>query len=93
MCCRYFLGHVTCQNLPCQGLCKVHWLQAIVFHCLHCFTLFTRTTKEDVEDASGGEGEQERWFGEKGRHESGEMESEVNPATSIYADKPGSKLD
>ena len=34
-----------------------------------------RTTKEDVEDTSG-EGEQERWFGEKGRHESSEMESE-----------------
>ena len=33
-----------------------------------------RTTKEEVEDASG-EGEQERWFGEKGRHESSEMES------------------
>ena len=33
-----------------------------------------RTTKKDVEDASG-EGEQERWFGEKGRHESSEMES------------------
>ena len=33
-----------------------------------------RTTKEDVEDASG-EGEQARWFGEKGRHESSEMES------------------
>ena len=33
-----------------------------------------RTTKEDVEDASG-EGEQERWFGGKGRHESSEMES------------------
>ena len=29
--------------------------------------------KKDVEDASG-EGEQERWFGEKGRHESSEME-------------------
>ena len=29
---------------------------------------------EDVEDASG-EGEQEHWFGEKGRHESTEMES------------------
>ena len=26
-------------------------------------------TKEGVEDA-GGEGEQEHWFGEKGRHES-----------------------
>ena len=33
-----------------------------------------RTTKEDMEDASG-EGEQERWFGEKGCHESSEMES------------------
>ena len=33
-----------------------------------------RMTKEDVEDASG-EGEQERWFGEKGRHESSKMES------------------
>ena len=31
-------------------------------------------TKEDVEDASG-EGEQERWFGEKGHHESSKMES------------------
>ena len=20
MCCRYFLGHVACRNLPCQGL-------------------------------------------------------------------------
>ena len=30
-------------------------------------------TKEDVEDASG-EGEQERWFGEKGCHESSKME-------------------
>ena len=27
-----------------------------------------------MKDASG-EGEQERWFGEKGRHESSEMES------------------
>ena len=33
-----------------------------------------RTTKEDVEDASG-EGEQMCWFGEKGCHESSEMES------------------
>ena len=33
-----------------------------------------RTTKEDMEDASG-EGEQEEWFGEKGRHESSEMEN------------------
>ena len=32
-------------------------------------------TKEDVEDASG-EGEQEPWFGEKGCHESSEMENE-----------------
>ena len=31
-------------------------------------------TKEDVEDSSG-EGEQEPWFGEKGRHESCKMES------------------
>ena len=59
------------------------------------------TTKEDVEDASG-EGEQECWFREGGCHESSEMESGsgkdcwqsgVNPATSIYRDKPGSKLD
>ena len=33
-------------------------------------------TKEDVKDTSG-EGEQERWFEEKGRHESSEMESGV----------------
>ena len=33
-----------------------------------------RTTKEDVEDAIG-EGEQQRWFGEKGSHELSEMES------------------
>ena len=33
-----------------------------------------RTTKEDMEDASG-EGEHERWFGEKGHHESNKMES------------------
>ena len=31
-------------------------------------------TKGDVEDASG-EGEEERWFGEKGRDESSEMEN------------------
>ena len=31
-------------------------------------------TKEDMEDASG-EGEQERWFGEKGCHELNMMES------------------
>ena len=57
-------------------------------------------TKEDMEDASA-EGEQQCWFGEKGRHESREMESGswkdccqsgVNPATPIYGDKPGSKL-
>ena len=33
-----------------------------------------RTTKEDVEGASG-EREQECWFGEKGCHQSNEMES------------------
>ena len=33
-----------------------------------------RTTKEHVEDESG-EGKQKCWFGEKGRHESSEMES------------------
>mgnify|MGYP001795197744 CR=1 FL=1 len=58
-------------------------------------------TKEDVEDASG-EGEQECWFGEGGCLESSEMESGswrdccqsgVNPATPIYGDKPGSKLE
>ena len=31
-------------------------------------------TKEDMEDASG-EGEQERWRGEKGHYESSEMEN------------------
>ena len=31
-------------------------------------------TKKDVEDASA-EGEQEHWFGEKGRHESSEIEN------------------
>ena len=31
-------------------------------------------TKEDVKDANG-EGEQECWFGERGCHESSEMES------------------
>ena len=30
--------------------------------------------QEDVEDVSG-KGEQKRWFGEKGRHESSEMEN------------------
>ena len=33
-----------------------------------------RTTKEDMEDGSG-EGEQGHWFGEKGCHESSEMEN------------------
>ena len=33
----------------------------------------SQATKEDIEDASG-EGEQERWFGEKGHHKSSEME-------------------
>ena len=56
-----------------------------------------RMNKEDVEDASG-EGEQEYWFGEKGCHESSEMESGswrdysesgVNMATPNYGDKPG----
>ena len=32
-----------------------------------------RMTKEDVEDTSG-EGDEECWFGEKGCHESSEME-------------------
>ena len=59
-----------------------------------------RTTKKDVEDASGGE--QECWFGEKGCHESSETESGswtdccqsgINPASPIYEDKPGSKLE
>ena len=57
-----------------------------------------------VEKMSGdasGEGEQECWFGEKGCHESSEMESGswrdcyqsgVNLAIPIYWDKPGSKL-
>ena len=61
-------------------------------------TTHQRTTKKDVEDASG-EREQECWFGEKGCHESSEIESGswrdcwesgVNPATPIYRDKPGS---
>ena len=59
-----------------------------------------RTTKEDVEDANVKGGRQ-YWFGE-GCLESSEMESGrrrdccqsgVNPATPIYEDKPGSKLD
>ena len=49
-----------------------------------------------------GEGEQEYWFEEGGCIESREMESgswkdccqsEVNPATPVYGDKPGSKLE
>ena len=58
-----------------------------------------RTTKEDVEDASG-EGEQECWFGEGRYLNSSKVESGrdcrsggVNPATLIYSDQPGSKLD
>ena len=58
-------------------------------------------TKEDVENASG-EGEQQCCFKEGGCIESSEMESEslrdccqsgVNPATPVYRDKPGSKLE
>ena len=57
-------------------------------------------TKEDVEDASG-EGERERGLGEKkdvmnrARWRVGlkEIAAGVNPATLIYGDKPGSKLD
>ena len=54
-----------------------------------------------MKDGSG-EGEQERWFGKGGCHESSELESEswrdccysgVNSATPVYGDKPGSKLD
>ena len=57
--------------------------------------------EEDMEDASG-EGEPECWFGEKGCHESSEMDSGswtdccqkgVNPTTPVYYDKPRSKLD
>ena len=58
-------------------------------------------TKEDVEDASG-EGEQKCWIGEKGCHESSEVESgrirevaakvEYIRPPPIYGDKPGSKL-
>ena len=57
--------------------------------------------KEYMEDESG-EGEQEGWFGERRCLESSEMESAswrdcyqsgVNPATPVYGDKPGSKLD
>ena len=56
---------------------------------------------EDVEEASG-EGEQQCWFEEGGCLESSEMEcgswrdccqSGINPATPIYEDKPGSKVD
>ena len=59
--------------------------------------------KEDVEEASGDlEGKQECGFGEGGCLESSEMESGswrdchysgANPATPVYRDKPGSKLD
>ena len=44
------------------------------FTCLKRKQEEARTTKEDMEDASG-EGEQERWFGEGGRHESSEVEN------------------
>ena len=40
-----------------------------------------RTTKENVEDASA-EGKQECLFGEKGCHESSEMESGVGEITA-----------
>ena len=49
-------------------------------------------TKEDVEEASG-EGEQECWFGEKGSHESSEMESGSWRDCCLTQDKPRSKLD
>ena len=58
-------------------------------------------TNEDVEDASG-EGEQECWFAEGECLEQSEMksgswrdccQSGVNPATPVYGDKPGLKLD
>ena len=58
-------------------------------------------TEEDMENASG-EGELECWFEEGGCIESSEMESGswrdccqsgVNPATPVYQDKPGSKLE
>ena len=57
-------------------------------------------TKEGVENTSG-EGEQECWFGENGCHELSDMESgswkdfcqsRVNPATAVYGNKAGSKL-
>ena len=54
-----------------------------------------------MENASG-EGEQECWFEEGGCIESSDMESGswrdccqsgINPATPVYGDKPGSKLE
>ena len=45
-----------------------------------------------MEDTSG-EGKQECWFGERGCLESSKTESGVNLATSVYGDKPRSKLD
>ena len=54
-----------------------------------------------MENASG-EGEQECWFEEGGCIESSKMESGswrdccqsgLNPATPVYRDKPGSKLE
>ena len=44
------------------------------FTCLKKKQEEARRTKEDMEDASG-EGEEGRWFGEKGRHESSEVEN------------------
>ena len=58
-------------------------------------------TEKEMENASG-EGQQECWFEEGGCIESSEMESGswrnccqsgVNPATPVYGDKPGSKLE
>ena len=44
------------------------------FTCLKKKQEEARRTKEDMEDASG-EGEEGRWFEEKGRHESSEVEN------------------
>ena len=58
--------------------------------------------KKLLQEIAGGEGEYECWFGEGGCNESSEMESGsgrdcwqsgVNPATLVYGDKTGSKLD
>ena len=54
-----------------------------------------------MEEAGGG-GDSEGWFEEGGRPKSSEMarwcesdchKSEVNPATPVFGDKPGLKLD